>query len=67
MFQIRLADILAFVISLFGLANPLLAKENPGASGLAVARIAGPDGGWDYASFDAARRRVYVAHGLKVM
>jgi DNA-binding beta-propeller fold protein YncE len=38
-----------------------------GASGLkVVARIAGPDGGWDYASFDPARRRVYVAHGLKV-
>ncbi len=33
----------------------------------AVARIAGPDGGWDYASFDAARRRVYVAHDLSVM
>lgn len=68
MFQIRLADILVLVIGLFGLANPLLAKENPGASGLAVVtRIAGPDGGWDYTSFDAARRRVYVAHGLKVM
>ena len=39
-----------------------------GATGLAVAqRIAGPDGGWDYASFDAARRRVYVAHGDRVM
>ena len=32
-----------------------------------VARIAGPDGGWDYASFDPARRRVYVAHGAQVM
>ena len=39
-----------------------------GASGLKVtARIAGPDGGWDYASFDPARRRVYVAHGSSVM
>jgi hypothetical protein len=27
-----------------------------------VRRISGPDGMWDYASFDAARRRVYVAH-----
>ena len=27
-----------------------------------VSRIAGPDGGWDYASFDPVRRRVYVAH-----
>ncbi|HEX4199857.1 MAG TPA: hypothetical protein VHZ26_20665 [Caulobacteraceae bacterium] len=32
-----------------------------------VARIAGPDGGWDYASFDPARRRVYVAHGTAVL
>jgi DNA-binding beta-propeller fold protein YncE len=28
-----------------------------------VGRIAGPDGSWDYASFDPARRRVYVTHG----
>jgi DNA-binding beta-propeller fold protein YncE len=27
-----------------------------------IRRIAGPDGMWDYASFDAARRRVYIAH-----
>jgi DNA-binding beta-propeller fold protein YncE len=32
-----------------------------------VQRIAGPDGGWDYASFDAARGRVYVAHGTQVL
>ena len=32
-----------------------------------VARIAGPDGGWDYASFDPARRRLYVAHGTEVL
>jgi len=50
--------------ALGALAAPALAQ---GASGLKiVARIAGPDGGWDYASFDPARRRVYVAHGLKV-
>ncbi len=40
----------------------------PGPSGLSVvARIAGPDGGWDYASFDAARGRIYVAHGTQVL
>ncbi len=40
----------------------------PGASRLSVVdRIGGPDGGWDYASFDSARRRVYVAHGSSVM
>ncbi len=29
--------------------------------------IPGPDGGWDYASIDAAGRRLYVAHGDAVM
>jgi hypothetical protein len=32
-----------------------------------VKRIAGPDGGWDYASFDAARQRVYISHGDVVL
>jgi len=32
-----------------------------------VDRIKGPDGKWDYASFDPARRRLYVAHGDAVM
>ncbi|MEO8811294.1 MAG: hypothetical protein ABI376_00080, partial [Caulobacteraceae bacterium] len=32
-----------------------------------VGRIPGLDGGWDYASFDPARRRVYVAVGNAVM
>jgi DNA-binding beta-propeller fold protein YncE len=32
-----------------------------------VERVNGPDGGWDYASYDAARRRVYVAHGTVVL
>jgi len=49
-------------------ASSLAAGAAPGSSGLqVVARIAGPDGGWDYASFDPARRRVYVAHGSSVM
>ena len=44
------------------------AQAAPGASGLRVVnKIAGPDGHWDYASFDPARRRVYVAHGDSVM
>ena len=32
-----------------------------------VAHIPGPDGGWDYASFDPAHRRVYVAHSTVVL
>ena len=30
-------------------------------------RIAGPDGGWDYASIDAATHMLYVAHGAAVL
>ena len=49
------------------LCGAAAAQSPVGPSGLrVVARIAGPDGGWDYASFDAARRRVYVAHGTQV-
>ncbi len=32
-----------------------------------IQRIAGPDGGWDYASFDAVRRRVLVSRSYGVM
>ena len=32
-----------------------------------VDRIKGPDGGWDYASFDPARRRLYVARSSGAM
>lgn len=39
-----------------------------GPSGLAVVdHILGPDGGWDYASFDPIRRRIYVSHATQVM
>lgn len=56
--------IIAALVSLALAPSPTFA----GASGLKiVGRIAGPDGGWDYASFDPARRRVYVAHGDAVM
>ncbi len=57
------------VLGLLILATPAAAQDAPtGKSGLAVvARIAGPDGSWDYASFDAARRRVYVTHRTTVM
>ena len=58
---------LVFAALVCGLAAfPVAASA--GASGLkVVAQIAGPDGGWDYASFDPEHRRVYVAHGDTVM
>jgi DNA-binding beta-propeller fold protein YncE len=59
-----LALIAALTLALLGAAPAVSA----GASGLHVIdTIAGPDGGWDYASFDPARGRVYVAHGASVM
>jgi len=51
-------------------AAPARAADAPAPhpSGLhVVSRIAGPDGGWDYASFDPVRRRVYVTHGANLM
>jgi len=48
----------------------LLAGVTPAsaAADLAIVqRISGPDGGWDYASFDAARGRVYISHGTVVL
>ncbi len=47
---------------------PLAAQAaDPGGKLQVVERINGPDGGWDYASYDAARRRVYVTHGTVVL
>jgi DNA-binding beta-propeller fold protein YncE len=52
------------ILGLLGVALAATAQ----ASGLRVIdKIAGPDGGWDYASFDPARGRVYVAHGSSVL
>jgi len=61
---------LSLLAALFASAMPLAghAADPVHPSGLHVAgRIAGPDGGWDYASFDPARRRIYVAHGTVVL
>jgi hypothetical protein len=56
----------AAVLALFALAGTAASAGPPGP--LQVVRaLPGPDGGWDYASFDAAHGRVYVAHGMKVM
>ena len=63
---VTLATVCALVF-IGGIATAC-AKTPAGPSGLQVVQhIAGPDGGWDYASFDPARRRVYIAHGSSVM
>ncbi|MGH7024560.1 MAG: YncE family protein [Caulobacteraceae bacterium] len=68
-FRHRLATTAAFLLmvsSSAAFADPAPAGRQP--TGLRVVkRIAGPDGGWDLASFDAARRRVYIAHASKVI
>jgi DNA-binding beta-propeller fold protein YncE len=63
----KYSPLLAVFVSILAIA-PVAALGEPGASGLKISqRIAGPDGGWDYASFDPRLRRVYVAHGDRVM
>lgn len=58
-----LAVSLAGLIS--GMAGQALAAPAPGPMKI-VDRIAGPDGGWDYANFDPVHRRLYVAHGATI-
>jgi DNA-binding beta-propeller fold protein YncE len=61
---------LSLIAALFASAAPFAghAADPASPSGLhVVARVPGPDGGWDYASFDPARRRVYVAHQTVVL
>ncbi|WP_304176883.1 YncE family protein [Phenylobacterium aquaticum] len=48
------------------LAALALAPAAQAAGYHVIDRIAGPDGGWDYANYDAARDRVLVARGAGV-
>ena len=51
---------------LFGLLA-LITSNGAAAGGYHVTdRIVGPDGGWDYASYDTLRDRVLVARGAAV-
>ena len=60
----RLALCLSAALCAASLAGPALADDSAHPTGLhVVARIPGPDGGWDYASFDASRHRVLITHG----
>jgi DNA-binding beta-propeller fold protein YncE len=55
-------------VSLLAATPAMAAVANPLPTSLrVVARVAGPDGGWDYATFDAARRKVYVTRRDTVM
>jgi DNA-binding beta-propeller fold protein YncE len=59
---------LAATAAIGALAVAALAAHASGDGQLQVVdRVSGPDGGWDYASFDAARHRVYVTHGTTVL
>jgi YVTN family beta-propeller protein len=48
------------LVAATGLATAASAATSPIR---VIDHIAGPDGAWDYASFDPAHRRLYVAHG----
>ncbi len=43
------------------------ADQPPGAAYEVTASLPGPDGRWDYASFDAASGQVFVSHGTEVL
>jgi YVTN family beta-propeller protein len=57
------ARTLAFLAAALATAAPLCAAT---PTYKVSGSIAGPDGGWDYASVDPATRRLYVAHGNAV-
>jgi hypothetical protein len=64
----RLAAASIAALTLFAAVPAAPADAPSGGSGLkVVSRISGPDGGWDYASFDPAHRRIYVAHATVVL
>ncbi|HEX3406714.1 MAG TPA: hypothetical protein VHS81_05710, partial [Caulobacteraceae bacterium] len=49
------------------LAAVPIAAHAAGGQLQVVDRIKGPDGGWDYASYDPAHRRIYVTHATVVL
>jgi DNA-binding beta-propeller fold protein YncE len=54
----------AALAALMALSSPALAQAPVYK---VVGHIAGPDGGWDYATFDPGARRIYVAKGAAIM
>jgi DNA-binding beta-propeller fold protein YncE len=66
--RLPLAASLVAVLLASAAQPPANAADPTHPAGLhVIGRIPGPDGGWDYASFDAARRRVYIAHASVVV
>jgi len=63
--RILLNMVLASVAA--GLAGPVLAEPATATGYAVVARIPGADGGWDYASVDPVRGRLYVARADAIM
>jgi DNA-binding beta-propeller fold protein YncE len=59
------AFIAMLALSVLGIGAPSYAV--PDGALKVTQRIPGPDGGWDYVSFDAARRRAYFSHGSVVL
>jgi YVTN family beta-propeller protein len=55
--------ILCAAVAALALCGPALAQAPAAPVYKVVGHIPGPDGGWDYANFDAASRRVYLAKG----
>jgi DNA-binding beta-propeller fold protein YncE len=62
---VRLGRTALIALSLLALGAP--ASCQPPANPKIVAEIKGPDGSWDYASFDAAKRRVLISRAYGVM
>lgn len=63
-FVLRRLLLAAAAVAIAAAAPPL---HKPAPHYKVAGKIAGPDGGWDYASIDPATRTLYVAHGDKVL
>src|ERR1700712_5380504 len=53
----------AYKYLLVSVATATLIAAAPAPTYVASSSIAGPDGGWDYASVDSAAHQLYIAHG----
>ncbi len=63
--RVRSGEAALFAMALLAMSAPVACQT--AKSPKVVGEIKGPDGGWDYASFDAAKRRVLISRGYGVM